>query len=357
MDHDRLIAEIAGSGPIGFDRFMELALYQPDWGFYASGGFAGRRGDFITSVEVGPLFGAVMANALDQWWGDLSEPDNFYVIESGAGVGTLARSVATAKPRCLGALRYLMVERSDALRARQGDHLELTDPIEVAAAEAPCFASLAVLPAPGLEGVVIANELLDNLPTRIFERTASGWAEVMVGIGEMNELCECLVPRVPPGPMDTPVGGRIPIQDAAAEWLSAALGVLRRGRVVVFDYADETDSMAAREWRSWLRTYRAHSAGSSPLEDVGSQDITCEVALDQLRNVAAPIAERHQRDFLADHGIDALVDEGRRIWSQRAALGDLEAVRARSRVNEAAALTDESGLGGFTVLEWTVPIR
>jgi hypothetical protein len=55
------------------------------------------------------------------------------------------------------------------------------------------------------------------------------------------------------------------------------------------------------------------------------------------------------------HGIDALVDEGRRIWEASAGIGDLPALRARSRVREAEALCDPAGMGGFRVLEWTVP--
>ena len=62
-------------------------------------GRAGRRGDFITSPEVGPLFGAVVARALDAWWAEAGEPDVFTVVEAGAGPGTLARSVLAAAPR------------------------------------------------------------------------------------------------------------------------------------------------------------------------------------------------------------------------------------------------------------------
>ncbi|HQV56377.1 MAG TPA: hypothetical protein PKV27_00085, partial [Ilumatobacteraceae bacterium] len=88
---DQLAAAIAASGgPIPFDEFMSLALYGVA-GFYSVGGRAGRRGDFITSPEVGPLFGAVLARALDAWWADLGSPDDFTVVEVGAGPGTLAR--------------------------------------------------------------------------------------------------------------------------------------------------------------------------------------------------------------------------------------------------------------------------
>ena len=82
---------------------------------------------------------------------------------------------------------------------------------------------------------------------------------------------------------------------------------------------------------------------------LGEQDITCEVAVDQL---PPPAQDRSQADWLRVHGIDELVEEGRAIWRERAAIGDLEAMRARSRVTEADALLDPAGLGAFRVLEW-----
>ena len=74
---------------------------------------------------------------------------------------------------------------------------------------------------------------------------------------------------------------------------------------------------------------------------------------DQLALVAEPTSDRSQAEWLTAHGIDELVEEGRRIWAERSAIGDLAAVRARSRVMEAHALKDLEGLGGFRVLEWT----
>ena len=95
-----------------FDEVIELALYHPEHGFYGRGGGAGRGADFLTSPEVGPLFGAVVARALDTWWTELGTPDPFIVVEAGAGVGTLARSILTANPACSPAVRYVVVERS-----------------------------------------------------------------------------------------------------------------------------------------------------------------------------------------------------------------------------------------------------
>jgi SAM-dependent MidA family methyltransferase len=92
------------------------------------------------------------------------------------------------------------------------------------------------------------------------------------------------------------------------------------------------------------------------LDALGTQDITCEVALDQLALVRPPDRHQRQAGFLAGQGIEELVDEGRRTWRERAHLGDLEAIRARSRIGEGEALVDPDGLGAFHVLEWVVPV-
>ena len=109
--------------------------------------------------------------------------------------------------------------------------------------------------------------------------------------------------------------------------------------------------MARRPWTDWVRTYRGHGRGRPPLADLGMQDVTCEVAVDQLR---PPDANRSQAEWLRAHGVDDLAAEARAAWEARAHIGDLEAVKARSRAGEANALTDPTGLGAFRVLEWQV---
>ncbi|MDP8936204.1 MAG: SAM-dependent methyltransferase, partial [Actinomycetota bacterium] len=223
--------------------------------------------------------------------------------------------------------------------------------------QGPLATSLGRLPAGPFTGVVVANELVDNLPFRLLERAQEGWAEVRVG----DDLAEMAVPA-PPGDRaaaaalapDAPTGARIPLQDQARDWLGSALRCVSPGRVVVVDYADITPSLARRPWTEWVRTYRSHGRGGHPLSDLGDQDVTCEVAVDQLAAVRPPVLDRPQAEFLRAFGLDRLADDARQAWYERAALGDLQALMARSRVGEAAALADPAGLGGFRVLEWEV---
>jgi SAM-dependent MidA family methyltransferase len=365
--------DIRRHGPLPLDRVLDRALYDPEGGFYEAGGRAGgREGDFLTSPEVGGLFGAVVARFLDACWRDLGSPDPYVVVDAGAGPGTLARTVLAAAPACALALRYVLVERSAAQRARHAAALPLEEPAlafapvdrdtEVPVPEAPrgpICVSLADLPRITGPAVVVANELLDNLPFALAERRSGEWCEVRVDL-EGDALCELLVPldaeraalvsRLAPDAVD---GARIPLQAAAGDWLRDALEVAGlRGRVVVIDYAATTADLAARPQDEWLRTYRRHARAGPLLEGLGSQDVTCEVAVDQLALVRPPGSDLGQADWLRRWGIDELVEAARAEWTARAHVADLAALAARSRVTEAAALLDPAGLGGFRVLEW-----
>lgn len=368
----RLRRRIAEEGPLPFSAFVDAALYDPEAGFYATGGVAGRRGDFLTSPEVGPLFGAVVARALDRWWDELGRPDPFVVVEGGAGPGTLARTVARAAPACSAALVHVLVERSAAQRARHRDQLpaHAGEPgaealarfvAEPRARRGPVVVSAADVPAVPGAGVVLANELLDNLPFDVVRRTSTGAVEELrVGEGPGGGL-DLVVVTADADPAATavaltgvPVGCWVPRQVEAARWVRSALAAVGRGRVVVLDYTVTDAELGAATGTDWLRTYRGHERGGHPADEPGGQDITADLAVDQLLRAVPGATVSTQADFLRRHGIDELVDEGRRVWAERAHLGDLEAVRGRSRVREADALLDPSGLGAFGVVEWVV---
>ena len=292
---------------------MERCLYGAD-GFYSTGrGSAGRRRDFITSPEVGPLFGAVLANAINQLWLDLGQPDPFVVADFGTGPGTLIRSLEVADPPCsqVWDLRGL-----DRATTEDPDWPDLTG------------------------GLIIANELLDNLSFRIVENTADGMQEVWVVEGEEELHPTDLV-------LDIPPGTRAPIQTAAHDWVTWALQS-GAAHVLGFDYgALSTPELAQRG--GWLRTYAGHNRGNDPLVSPGSVDITTDVAIDQLPKPTQVVT---QAEFLTTWGINSLVAEGKEYWQLHAAAPDVAALRMRSRVSEAEALLDPAGLGQWFVIRW-----
>jgi SAM-dependent MidA family methyltransferase len=377
----RIAARIRREGPISFADFQAMALYDEPDGFFASGGGAGRMGaDFVTSPEVGSLFGALVARHLDQVWRRLGAPDPFVVVEVGAGRGRLAADVLRAAPECAPALRYVLVEQSARLRAEQRTHLTLEpidealgpfahrsdpdEPLEVVPGAGPIVSALDELPAVAVVGAVVANELLDNFPVHLVERGDDVWNEVRVGVDDEHRFTELIVPapaelateadHVAAG-ADVSNGRRLPVPLALRGWLEQIGSLLDRGEALLIDYADDARGLAQRGQAEWLRTYAAHGRGATPLEAVGHQDITCDVPIEHLRWAAeragfTVATETSQAEWLHDLGIDDLVAEGEATWRERAHIGDLAAIAGRSRAVEAAALTDSTGLGAHRVL-------
>jgi SAM-dependent MidA family methyltransferase len=381
-----LRARILREGPLRFSDVVDAALYGPG-GFYTVGRGAGHRRDFVTSPEVGALFGSVVATALDGWWAELGRPDPFLVAECGAGPGTLAVTLLAAGPECAPALRLVLVDVSpihrDAHRKRglpmvephellgafidaperggmgdsNDDETDDRSPYHGQPAVGPLCTTVANLPECEFH-VVLANELLDNLAFDVLQRSGAGWSEVRVGIGPVESgLAEMLVPaaadraatagRLVP---DADLGDRVPLLVAAHEWLADALRHLApRGRVVCIDYGAPTAHLARRDGH-WLRTYRDHQRGYDPLLAPGSFDITIDVPFDQL--APQPDTLRTQADFLNAHGMADRVAAAERVWLAEADTGGLRALRARSIPHEASVLSDPNGLGAFTVAEW-----
>jgi SAM-dependent MidA family methyltransferase len=330
----------AVGGAISFEQFMGLALYG-EGGFYQDGGKAGRRGDFITSPEVGPLFAAVVAQYLDNCWNELGCPESFDVVEVGAGPGTLARGIFDAQPQCLSAVKYVAVEISKSQRAMHPDFVE----------------SAEEFPDRIIQGLVLANELLDNLPFKLFVFDGT-WKEAFVALGDGGKFVEVLrhVEKVPEVlPKSAPLGSRAPIQEAAARWMLSVSQKLSRGKVLVFDYCSEsTSEIAVTPWREWLWTYKNHERGEHYLLEPGSQDITSQVMIDQIMVPIPELVVTKQSDWLQHWGIQDLVTEGAKYWEQHKSSPDVFAMKMRSRANEAHVITDVSGVGAFSVLEMAV---
>ncbi|HAX81700.1 MAG TPA: hypothetical protein DCY40_03930 [Actinobacteria bacterium] len=342
---DRIATEISATGPMYFDRFMEMALYDPGDGFFGAGRLRSHReGDFLTSPEVSPLFGETLARFVAGERDRIGGLDA--VIDCGAGSGALLAGLVDEIPDLLS----YAVEVSPA--ARESIQARVPGVVVVGA--------LDEIPE-RLRGVIIANELVDNLPAAVAVRTGDGWEEEAVAIvgDRLGAAPVAARPdvaawaeRFAPG---LPAGSRVEVQLGAARWLLAALQTIDAGAVVMIDYGDTADGLRNRRAQGTVRTYRAHHLGPDPLLEPGATDITMDVAFDALAAVAAEagaeVEYSTQAEFLTRWGLRDRLSELRHAELDAARSGPvMERLQLRSRVTEAETLLHPRGLGDFRAL-------
>ncbi|HSJ26608.1 MAG TPA: SAM-dependent methyltransferase [Acidimicrobiia bacterium] len=340
---DLITAEIERSGPLPFERFMDLALYG-DGGFFASESLRSQRGgDFLTSPEVSPLFGETLAELVRSEWERIGGP--FRLVEVGGGSGSLLRPLLAVVEPETWAVEVSPPAR-EALAAVLGD--------------GRVASSLDAVPDP-LRGVVIANELLDNLPMAVAQLTPRGWRERWVGREE--DGLAFVDAEVRPGvrrwldrfagPVEE--GGWVEVQLRAYGWVVGVVSRLEAGAVVLFDYGDTAENLAPRRQDGTLRTYRAHHLGPHPLDEPGATDITADVNISAIeaaaREAGAEVEVWRQDDFLGSLGLRQRISTMRHEELELARSGDeMGRLRLRTRRTEAETLLHPRGLGDFKVV-------
>ncbi len=313
----RIRSEIERHGPMPFARFMDLALYDPQGGYYRSvDARPGRAGDFITAPELHPIFGEALAVAIDDVWDRLGRPDPFVVREHGAGEGALATAIlGWAADRPLGAaLRYQAVEvdarRLATLRDRL-DALGLGDRLDDRTDES-------------LDGVVIANEVLDALPVHRVRQRGPHLRELAVALDPDGTFAEVeiepttgdLARRLADDGVALVDGQTAEICLGLDAWIAAAAAPLRRGVLLLIDYgapaAELYDPVRRRD--GTLRAYVRHQVHDDPYRFVGRQDLTAHVdvtAVERAARVAGlpTIGITTQAEALMGLGIEARLQE------------------------------------------------
>jgi SAM-dependent MidA family methyltransferase len=303
----RLQAECGGVIPV--ERYMQEALYHPEFGYYARNiRTVGRRGDFATSASLGEALGSGIA----RWIRKHRLPgNNWHVIEAGAGTGELARTVL----RRLGmwgrrGLTYHIVETSPVLRAEQQRALTPWRFSPAMWRMAWHESMSEALSACDGRALIFSNELIDAFPCRVFERRDGQWIEVGVRI-ENGRVVEQAFSRTPPDglPPDLPEGQRIEVHAAAAEWIATWSGEIREARMLTIDYGDTLPALYHRRLRGTLRAYFHHQRfeGMEVYNRFGKQDLTADVNFTDLRawtercgwHTASLIS---QAEFLAAYG-------------------------------------------------------
>jgi SAM-dependent MidA family methyltransferase len=310
----RICDEIGRSGgSIGFDRYMEMALYEPGLGYYTAGRRKfGRSGDFITAPEISPLFAQGVARSILPVLAACGAPS---ILEFGAGSGRLACDLLEALGQ-QDALpdEYLIMELSPDLRARQRALIAQRHP-----SLAGRVRWLETLPDGGFEGAVIANEVLDAMPVHLFRITQQGIEEqrvlcdqgrpgsIWAPAGEaLVEAVEALGPGLAPGYVSE-------INLRLAPWLAELGRLLARGACLLVDYGyARRDYYSPDRYSGTLMCHYRHHSNTEPFYLPGLQDITAHVDFTAVAEAAdaaglAVSGYTSQAQFLLGCGVEELL--------------------------------------------------
>src|SRR5438270_5506947 len=254
-------SEIEQRGPISFARFMQQALYHPEYGYYSSGRCViGREGDYFTNVSVGPLFGQLLATQFVELWERNGKNERLVIVEQGAHDGQFARDVLEAVRQCAtefyDALHYRIIEPFRVLQESQSRTLQaFGDKVEWRETLTP------------FEGVHFSNELLDAIPVRVI----SGDMEKLVDVeGGRFVFVERAVSATAIAPQT--LAQQNVFNQLTLEWVDKVAATLQRGYVIAFDYGHLSD-----EFEATVHVRSRHRLVDSPFEQIGRADITMHV--------------------------------------------------------------------------------
>ena len=344
-------AEIAASGPMTFARFMEIALYDPARGYYR-GAVArpGRAGDFLTAPEASPIFGRTVARFGAAVHAAVGAPPRFVIREHGAGTGALAAPLAAALLATGGgpsAIRYLVDEIEPAR----------VDAIRSALADLP-GADVQPDDSRPIDGLVMANEVLDALPTHRVVRRGDALREIHVRTSPDGAMIDVEADPSTPALADRLTGESVELADgqhaeiclALDGWVERAAAGLTRGVLLFVDYGHPAAELydPRRRAAGTLATYHGHQVGEDPYRAIGRQDITAHVDVTAVERAAARAGLDHlgtttQAEFLGRLGAGELL-----VAEQTRPGADLQSyLETRSAL---VRMIDPGAMGRFRVM-------
>lgn len=326
-----MTALIRETGPLTFARFMELALYDDEHGYYTTGGgrsvtatsFIGREGgDFFTAPSLSPVLAKCLVRQLAEIDERLGHPPVFHLVEMGPGDGTLLRDLlqecreqqASLLPR----LSCILVERSPAFRRRQQETLVAWQEQGVGIRWVDDLQSI---PDGSLTGTLLSNELVDAFPVHRVRMGEDGLQELYVtsrdhalqerwGEPSTPELASFLSDL----DVTLPVGFTTEISLEAVKWIIQVAGVLDRGVVITIDYGHTArDYFAPERKDGTLMGYHRHTVSTNPYTRVGEQDLTAHVNFSSLAHTGERVGLTttgftNLQHFLMSLGIEELIE-------------------------------------------------
>jgi SAM-dependent MidA family methyltransferase len=272
---------LLAGGFISFARFMELALYAPGLGYYSAGQHKfGKNGDFVTAPEISPLFSQCVAQQCKQILSELKKGD---ILELGAGSGIFAKDILLELEN-LNHLpeHYFILEISAELRARQKQLLTQYCPHLLTR-----IVWLDALPTHAIEGIIIANEVLDAMPVHCFrihnaeikERCVTWkkdhftWLLTTPTTSALTDTVKLLLQQhLLSEEYESEINLMLPA------WINSITSTLKKGVILLFDYGyGEAEYYHAERTMGTLMCYHQHQRHDDPFKLIGLQDITAHV--------------------------------------------------------------------------------
>lgn len=331
-----------------FARFMEMALYDPQDGYYMTSGKnvggqmsqrIGWQGDFYTAPELSPVLARTLVHQVMEIDKYLGHPPDFEFVEMGAGTGALARdfllSCQNEAPDLWKRLVYYIVERSPSLRAVQQQ--EIFEGIgHGESSRVQWLSSLADCHDESVTGVLFSNELVDAFPVHRVQGGPEGLQEVFVDyvdgkfverVGNLSSTRVAEYVRQQNIVMAQECTTELHLQ--AGEWMAEVARVLHRGVVITVDYGHSAGDYYRPERKDGtLLCYYRHSVSQDPYERIGEQDMTAHVNFSALADIGArhqilPLGFTTLANWLMGLGVDRLVEEWDQESSEVRALAQL----------------------------------
>ncbi|EDX86201.1 conserved hypothetical protein [Synechococcus sp. PCC 7335] len=351
---------------ITFAQFMDLALYHPQIGYYATPSSSlGSQGDFVTSPHMSRDFGEVVAEQFVDMWEKLGRPDPFDLVEMGAGQGLVAEDaiayLQSHHPDCFATLSYTIVEKSDSLKAEQQQRLRHWNEQGISIR----WQNFDAIAPSSITGCAFSNELVDAFPVHWVELRDQKLQEIYVihtEEGFLAQLGDLSTPslasyfrRIGIDLSNYPEGYRTEVNLSALEWLAQIADKIDRGYLLTIDYgysAQRYYSPARTE--GTLQCYYQHNHHSDPFIHIGEQDITAHVDFTAIETQGNEVGLQslgfiQQGLFLMALGLGDRLQALYEINSNRTAdPTDIQAIMQRREVLQ--QLINPMGFGNFGVL-------
>jgi len=312
----KITERIKREGPLTFETFMEMALYEPGLGYYASENIEiGKAGDFYTSQHLHPAFGSMIGKQLEEMWEIMGRPSEFYAIEPGAGAGLMCMDIMDYlhKREIFKSFSYVIAELNPSLQNKQQKLLgRYPDKVR-------WISSLREIR--DIKGCLLSNELLDAFPVHLIEMEDE-LKEIYAGVEndtiheiKKNSDRSAIFDYLKEFSIQLPNGYRTEINLRIKDWLKSVNDVLSEGFILTIDYGHPAwDYYSEDRNRGTLLCYYRHQLIEDPFRNIGEQDITAHVNFSSVKKWGENLGLEtlgfcRQGTYLISLGIDKLINE------------------------------------------------